>query len=147
MSGVHNGNAVLHHQFRFFPVHNHCTGISDFQKLLCNIRIMAQLLQHEIQINVMLVRCPLYLFRIVQQRVQIDKEGIREDFSGLMPSDCFLYQLRILFRYLLEEHVFTRSMLSFRILMMVSAPARFGLIRIIRFSRVGSAFRNVPDTR
>lgn len=49
------------------------------------------------------------------------------------------------FHCLLYKHAFPLSIASFKILITVSLPARKGLIRIIRCSKVGSAFLKVPE--
>ena len=145
MSYISNWNTMLHHEPCFFKVYDYGSFIPQLNKLFCDVRISSQLFQHKIQSDISLLCSFQNFLRIVYQHIHVNQIGIWHDLTALMKCKRCFYQLPVSFHCLLYKHAFPLSIASFKILITVSLPARKGLIRIIRCSKVGSAFLKVPE--
>ena len=92
MPHVSNGNIVFHHGLSFFKIYGNRSFISQLHQLFCQIRIPAQLLQHKIQLDIMLSGFLQNLLPVGAERIHINHIGIRQYLPASMKPERRIHQ-------------------------------------------------------
>ena len=138
---------MAHHDLCFLEVNDHGAIIAQLHQFLCQHRIAADLLEHEVELNALFLGGSNDGCGIGTELLHVHCVGVGQQSALLLQLYHCLDEFGVILLQSFDEHYLTFSMASFRIRMTVSSPLLMGLMRIIRLVMVGSVARKVPETR